>query len=124
MQVPGTIIDNYHAELRRLATQCTFADQDEEIKRCLSKKVREKGFTASLDLTSLMQYASTLEMTEDCRKLLTADNSQANTIHLQSNPKSSLSQPTQGRPIPRALEMWSKWSHARDQSKHPTFHKT
>ncbi|KAK3771921.1 hypothetical protein RRG08_053902 [Elysia crispata] len=69
-QTPGSKIDDFYAELRQLAAQCKFVNPEDEIKSqiisgCLSRKLREKGLITPIDLTNLLKFARTLEMTED-----------------------------------------------------------
>ena len=74
-------IDDFYSELRQLASQCNFTNAVDEIKSqlisgCLSKKVREKGLTSTLDLARLLHFARSLEMTEEFSKKLTNETPQ------------------------------------------------
>ncbi|KAK3753137.1 hypothetical protein RRG08_024415 [Elysia crispata] len=135
-QTPVSKIDDFYAELRQLAAQCKFVNPEDEIKSQiisgrLSKKLREKGLTTLIDLTNLLKFARTLEMTEEYGKQLAVNHQQINKIFDKSKSRS--------RPATRHAPSTSKqrtissqqcrncggnWPHSGAQSKCPAFNKT
>ena len=84
MQTQGTKTEDYHTELRQLATKRKFANPVEEIKIPV-KNGREKDFTELIDPINFMQHARTLEITHENGKLLAADKSRVKYILHQIN---------------------------------------